>query len=88
MSEANNPDALDEQIASVINTLLQVNDPRLIVKALLGNAAALAQLIIAAKRGTAAQVASAFSAALIDALEPQEQPEEKRIVVASADALQ
>jgi len=76
----NDPAVLDERVASVINTLIQVADPRLVVNSLLGNAAALSQLVIAAGKGTHAQVAQAFSGALIDALQPHEK-EEPRIEV-------
>lgn len=68
----NDPAVIDERIASVINTLIQVADPRVIVNALLGNAAALSQLILAAQKAAPQQVAQAFSGALVDALSPRE----------------
>lgn len=67
----NDPAVLDERIASVINTLIQVSDPRLIVNSLLGNAAALTQIIIAAGKASHAQAAEAFSTAMVDALQPK-----------------
>lgn len=80
---------LDERIASVVNTLIKVADPRLIVNALLGNAAALSQLILAADKATPAHVAHAFSSSLVEALQPQEGVEENqsRIQVVPAGAL-
>jgi hypothetical protein len=66
----NDPAVLDERIASVINTLIQVADPRLVVNSLLGNAAALTEIILRAEKATPAQVAQAFSSALIQALTP------------------
>lgn len=67
----NDPTILDERVASVINTLITVADPRLIVNALLGNAAALTQIIIAAGKASHAQAAEAFSTAMVDALQPK-----------------
>lgn len=87
--DMSDPDVLDEQIASVINTLIQVADPRLIVQALLGNAAALCQLVIAAEKGTHAQIAGAFSSALVTALTPAQTEADNgpRIEVVPANAI-
>lgn len=83
----NDPAVLDEQIAGIVNTLLTVADPRLIVQALLGNAAALAQLVVVAGKATPAQVATAFSSALVEALTPTAAKEEKRIEVVPAGVI-
>jgi hypothetical protein len=84
----NDPAVLDERIASVINTLVTVADPRLIVQALLGNAAALSQLILHAEKANPSQVASAFASALVEALSPREEAkEEPRIQVVPAGAI-
>lgn len=76
------PTVVDEHIASIVNTLIQVTDPRVIIQALLGNAAGLSQLVLAAGKGNHAQVANVFSRAMVDALAPrQEVKEEPRIEV-------
>jgi hypothetical protein len=70
--DMNDPAVLDERVASVINTLITVADPRLIIRALLENAAALSQLVLHAEKASHAQVAHAFSSALVSALSPQQ----------------
>lgn len=69
----NDPAVLDERIASVVNTLVQVADPRLIINALLGTAAELATLVLAAEppRASPAMIAHVFSNALVVALQPR-----------------
>jgi hypothetical protein len=86
--DMNDPAVLGERVASMINTLIQVADPRLIVQALLGNAAELSALIVKAGKGTPANVAGAFSSALVAALTPAaEVKEEKRIEVVPAGVI-
>lgn len=81
----NDPAVLDERVASMVNTLIQVADPRLIVNALLTNAAGLTGLVLAAGKATPSQVAAAFSGALVDALSPAEaKKDEPRIRVVPA----
>ena len=75
--DMNDPAVLDERVASMVNTLIQVADPRLIVRSLLENAAALSQLVLHAQKGTPAQIAHAFSSALVAALSPPEQAKQE-----------
>lgn len=84
-----NPDVVDEHVASMVNTLIQVTDPRLIVNALLGNAAALSQLVLAAGKATPAHVAHAFSSSMVDALSPPQKlaNEQPRIEVVPAGVI-
>lgn len=86
--DMNNPEVLEERIASVVNTLITVADPRLIVQALLSNAAGLTQFILHAQKATPAQAAHAFSGALVSALSPpQEAKEEPRIEVVPGNSV-
>lgn len=81
--------SLEDKVVSVINTLVTVYDPRLIVNTLLVNAAALAQLVLFAEKATPAQVANAFSGAMVQALTPRqaESANEPRIEIVGADVL-
>lgn len=78
--DPNDPAYVDDRVASMINTMIQATDPRIVAKALLENAAALTQFIVKAGKQTPQQVALQFSQALVMALEPQE-VEESRIQV-------
>lgn len=85
--DMSDPAVLDERIASVVNTLIQVTDPRLIVNALLTNAAGLCQLILHADKATPAHVAHAFSSSLVQALSARDDKGEPRIEVVPANTV-
>lgn len=68
--DPNDPAVLDEKVAEFLKPLIQQADPRNVLRAVLSNAAGLAELILNAERATPGQIATVFGAALVDALTP------------------
>jgi hypothetical protein len=84
--EVQDQDALNERVASIVNTLITTTDPRQIIQALLSTAAELAQIVLKAEKATASQLAHVFTSALVLALDvPVE--EEPRIQVVPAGVI-
>lgn len=89
---ANNPAQIDDSIANHLTALIQEgNDPRLVLSAVLSNAAGIANMILKAEKANPAGIATQYAISLSEALLPEateEKPAERpAIIIAPANAL-
>jgi hypothetical protein len=85
--EVQDQDALNERVASVVNTLITTTDPRQVIHSLLSTAAELSQLVLKAGKFTPSDVAGVFGSTLVAALAVPVEEEQPRIQVVPAGVI-